>query len=871
MSLCRSATRTFGAALSVGLMTFAPSTANAEGEGYFWEDFSHGYCTSAGCLHGKLEYAGYLGTMADAYDESTGRDLRHFPPDRVVDYKHMKLQMYFEDLNDRSFTATETLTVVPEGDGADSLKLNALRLDVRDVRLDGRPVEHFHDDEILTLRFSPPLEAGTEYDIVFEYACTHPTDGMFFTPSSDSAPDYTAEVHTQGQTESNRNWFIAHDFPNEQMTTELIVNVPDRFAVSANGRLMSNLANDGRAIWHYLQDKPHVSYLVSLVIGEFDIVDLPHDSVPMKVWVPKGLAHQVMPTYGNTAPMIDLFERRLGVAYPYDRYDQLVVKNFGAGGMENTTVTSMYPSAIFDDTELKENDLDGLIAHELAHQWTGDMITCKSWAHIWLNEGWATYGSALWFEERDGEDGYLDSMRRSFGVARRDVTTNELPMVSPVYGDSWEVFRRRANPYPKGSSILHMLRCKLGEDVFWDGVHLYMNRHKFGVAETNDFRYAMEEVSGMGLEWYFEQWCFRPGTPALDIDVDYDGASRELIVTIDQTQHIDRRTPAFRFDLPIHVRTSAGDEVHTVNVTEMNTVFRATLTSAPSMVQVDPYLHVLKTVDVTKPRAFWMTEARDGVTIVARHDAVRALRAWDMPETIALTSSIAADPNGRHTLRQTAVATLGSYGSDDARDELLKVYDEGIADPRVRASVISEFGSYDLEDVADRLVNVLKNDEGYDPRNNAINVLAKLEAEDHVDLIAATAHVPSQHDQIRDTALSALATMEDERGVDLAMQYAAWGHQDRPRARAISALGDLAEHDEERIVDFLLELLDDPHTRPRRAAGSALAKIGNERALEPLQAIATSHRDKRERDRAEGWVETLKKNMKDDDDDSEDS
>ncbi|MCA9296389.1 MAG: HEAT repeat domain-containing protein, partial [Phycisphaerales bacterium] len=676
---------------------------------------------------------------------------------------------------------------------------------------------------------------------------------------------YTAEVHTQGQTESNRNWFICHDFPNEQMSTELIVNVPKKYSVSANGALVSNLVNDDRAIWHYQQVKPHVSYLVSLVIGEFDIVELPYDHVPMKVWVPKGLGDQVIPTYGRTGEMIDLFERRFGVPYPWARYDQLTVKNFGAGGMENTSATSMYPTAILDPTELAENDLDGLIAHELTHQWTGDMITCKSWAHIWLNEGWATYGSALWEEQRRGEDGYLDSMRRQFNVARRDRTTNDLPMVSPIYGDSWEVFRRAANPYPKGASILHMLRCMLGDDVFFRGVQVYMNRHKNGVAETNDFRYAMEEVSGLGLEWFFEQWCFRPGTPALDVQVRYDGSSRELLVDIEQTQEIDQRTPAFRFTLPVHVRTAGGDQVFNINVDGRTTNFRTTLKGAPTMVAVDPYLHVLKTIDIDMPRQWWLAQAKDGVTIAARRDAISALRDFDMPETIARLEAIAADSSIWYTERQSAVETLASYGSDAAKDAVLALYDAGIEDPRVRATVIGSLDGYELDVVHDRLVHILNNDSGYDTRVNAIRVLAalKTEAEEDIDLIASMADVPSQHDQIRGAALSALARLESDRGIELAKKYSAWGYQDRPRSEAIGVLGRLAKKDNDDVVDYLIDLLDDPHTRPRNAAGSALVEIGSDRALEPLRAMARSHRDPAMKKRAEDWVKQLEEKQDD--------
>src|SRR6185503_11493450 len=177
--------------------------------------------------------------------------------------------------------------------------------------------------------------------------------------------------HTQGEAETNRHWFIAHDFPNERMTTELIVDVPAGFSVSSNGKLVSDLTSGDRSVWHWLQDKPHVSYLVTLVIGKFDIVDLPSSKskVPMKVWAPLGRGEDVLPTYGRTGEMIDLFEKCFGVPYPWARYDQILAKNFG-GGMENTSATTMYSAAILDKTALFDGDLDSLISHELCHMWT---------------------------------------------------------------------------------------------------------------------------------------------------------------------------------------------------------------------------------------------------------------------------------------------------------------------------------------------------------------------------------------------------------------------------------------------------------------------------------------------------------------------
>lgn len=815
------------------------------------------------CLEGKLERAqGLEESAAKAFNEATGRDLRNFPPDRVVDMQHMKLQMRFDKIEDCRFAAVESLTFTPLGTETTGLTLDAVGLKINSVKLADKPVEFSQDDNHLSMRFDPCLSVGQKQELVIDYICDHPTDGMTFTPSRPDAPAYTAEVHTQGESQTNRHWFISHDFPNERMSTELIVDVPAGFSVSSNGKLISNLTSGDRAVWHYLQEKPHVSYLVSLVIGKFDIVEIPSSRVPLHVWVPQGLGDEVQQTYGRTGEMIDLFEKRFGVPYAWDRYDQLCAKNFGAGGMENTSCTTMYPTAILDKTALLDSDLDGLISHELCHQWTGDLITCKSWAHIWLNEGWATYGSALWNEHRFGQDGYLESIRGNFGVARRDKTTNELPMVSPVYESPEETFRRPANPYPKGASILHMLRMMLGDDVFWKGVQLYMTRFSLNVAETSDFRYALEEASGKSLEWFFDQWCYRPGAPELKVNLRYDGENRELLVSVDQTQKIDERTPAFRFTLPLVARTSSGDHTYRIDVTEKSTSFRTTLDGPPSIIAIDPYLHVLKIITVEKPLPMWIEQAKGGPTIVARHEAVEVLGKTDTPETIALLSQIIRDEKVRYTLRDTAVDALSGYGSDQAKDELLSIIKAGIAEARVRSNLVEKLRNYEKDKVVEMLTDFAKNDPSYGTRVAAIEGLAHLKATDQADLIAELVNFKSQNDQVRNAALRALADFDDKRGLDLAIQYAAFGNLDRSRPTAIGIISKLAKHDKDKAVTFLLGLLNDPESRAIGASGGALVDIGDERAIEPIKAMSETCHDQQMRERAVEWLKKLQEKKK---------
>ena len=312
--------------------------------------------------------------------------------DRLVDYKRIKIELKIADLAVRKADAVATLTVQPIAGPVESLNLNAEALKVSKVSVGGKPVEFASDAHTLGLRFDPALQPGVDSDLRVEYAIEDPPMGLNFTPAYPDRPGYPAEVHTQGESEFNRGWFPCHDFPNVRSSTELVVDVPEGVMVSGNGRLMSKRTDGGRTVWHWLQEKPHVAYLVSMVAGDFAVVPIENSrsKVPMHVWVPKDREGDVARTYVRTDEMIVLFEKVFGQKYPWDRYDQLVVRDFGAGGMENTSVTTMHPGAILDEIAAADDDMDGLVSHELCHQWTGDLITCKSWAHIWLNEGWAT-------------------------------------------------------------------------------------------------------------------------------------------------------------------------------------------------------------------------------------------------------------------------------------------------------------------------------------------------------------------------------------------------------------------------------------------------------------------------------------------------
>ncbi len=858
------AMRTLPTALwMAGLATLITATAAAE------EDYG------CGCLAHRLELAPprsrdqpsvWQRTAAAAFDPVSGADFRHWPPDRLVDYLNIRIELRFDDLLARKASGVATLTVQPIQDPVRSLSLNAEGLQIEGVTMDGKPVEFASDGKRLGLRFDPPLTRDATRDIRIAYAFSDPDAGMTFSPAYPDRPGYGPELHTQGQPETNRHWFPCHDFPNERQSTELVVDVPAGVVVSGNGRLVSQTERDGRAIWHWKQEQPHVSYLVSLVAGDLARVPLENaqSGVPMEVWVPRDRVGDVKRTYGRTDRMMVLFERVFGIRYPWDRYDQLVVRNFGSGGMENTTVTTMFPGAILDEVAVEEDDLDGLISHELCHQWTGDLITCRSWAHIWLNEGWATYGSVLWSGERDGEAGFFDDMLNQHRVAGGDSTDGPVGMVSPIYGHPGETFRRAPNPYPKGASILHMLREKLGDEAFFRGVHAYFDKFKFRQTETDDFRRELEEASGLGLEGFFDQWCNRPGCPRVKVKAAYDAGTRTLRLEAVQEQKIDERTPAFALSTPVMVRTASGETTHDWEWNSRSDVLEVPLDGPPVWVAFDPRLAALKTLSQEMPLAWMRHLAKEGPTTASRRQAVQVLRGDASPETVAVLEAIAVDPGQRERLRQECVEALGAFQTAESWAVIRRLMEQRPERPRVLASVVNAAaGLPDKEALKAWLVERLQGERSYAVRRACLQRLGDLDAKDQVDLILAQADQPSRNEEVRLAALGVLAKWKEPRAIEPAIRGSSLGSYDRSRPDAMRSLAalcptDAADETRKRVVDLFIGWLDDPERRAQDGAGEALVTLKATEALPRLDSIAASDPSPRRKERAADWARRIR-------------
>lgn len=835
-----------------------------------WAREDHGWCCER-AKHAQAEMLLGAGTGTGGFDQASGRDIRNYPPDRIVDHQHMRLQLFIADMDTPRADATQTLTVRPIDDApVASLTIDAKALTIRTVTSPGRAVSFDHDGMRLAMRFDPPLPPGQSSDLVIEYTIDDPPRGLIWTPASPAWPGRAAQLHTQGQPQTNSFWFPSHDFPNERLTTELIVTVPEGYLASSNGRLVERRRESRRIpptgalsalrpyeTFHWLQDQPHTNYLVTLVVGKFDIVDVGDKTLAMPVYVPPGRAIDVARTYGNTLAMTRLYERLLDEPYPWDRYAQLVVWNFEAGGMENTAATTMYDTALFSASADVDHDLDGLISHELIHQWFGDLITCNSWEHIWLNEGFATYFEAIWFEERDGRDGYLRDMLENYDrVIAADTVLAPAGegLASKVYRHPWEAFRRPANPYPKGAMVLHMLRERVGDEVFWRGMRRYVDQYRQRTVETDQFRRVMEDESGLALDRFLHQWTQRPGVPTLEVAVEYVPSRRKLRFDVTQTQPIDADNPAFTFDLPVFIKNTNGpDVVIDGPIDGRSSSFEVDLEGPPAFVAVNPRLQALARVRTAQSPEQWLAQWREAPDLLARVQAARALGELPVGEGAAASvlheplRRVAIDANAHVLLRIEAVRALAKRRAagdirsllTDAKDnwEVRQALSEALGEV-ARATSDTALRSFAIETLRKRAIE----DASLRVRNASLRVLSELDMPVALPLLTQALRVSSQHDSARQTAIRALAAGNVPDALRMVAPYAGEGFDGRTRAAAIDAVSQLASQDPALAFDTLVAQLRGRENRPRMSAAGALVRLRDPRGVALLRRAAEEHR-----------------------------
>ena len=779
--------------------------------------------------------------------------------DRPIDIKHIRLDLKV-DLPKKTVDGVATLEFRTMRK-LKSFALDAVDFEVKSVAVSGKDIRFRHDGKKLHVDLPEEWPADKDGTLAVTYRVREPKDGLFFFGPTAAEPETPLTVWSQGEAVTNRYWFPCLDHPNQRQTTELVVTVADGYEVLSNGKLLEKRANpDGTATFHWRQEKPHVSYLVTLVVGKFAVVREEWNGLPVLYYVPPKRRDEAARTFGRTREMLDVFSKRFGIAYPWEKYAQVVAEQFTAGGMENTSATTLNDRALHDERAFLDSNADALIAHELAHQWWGDLVTCRDWAHIWLNEGFASFCEVVWAEHKLGPD---EGAYNLLHKARAAIAGGkERPIVDRRYTSPRMMFDARA--YPKGAWVLHMLRSRLGEDAFWSAVRAYGTENKFKSVETADFRRVLERETGRSLERFFYDWTERPGHPVLDVAIEYLPESKQLRIAVKQTQAGE----AFAFPLPVRYTLSgSGERRETFEVNAKEQTFFLPADSAPTRVEIDPAQTVLAEIKETQGRDLWANQLLNAKSLTAR---IRAADHFGQSKTPADRELLARALKEEKFWGAKAeiAAALARSGGDTCRDALVA----GLSDsnPKVRRACADQLGKLRNDPKAASALKALlqKGDASYFVEAAALRSYGELGQPDTVAVLMPWLAKESYTDVLRVAALNGLGASRDLGALDT---LAAWTKRGKSRSARVAALQALVKlgqtaspNDAQRqaILNAVAACITGPGEMPyvRRIAVTALRDLGQMATpkIDVLEALLQNDPDEYVQNLAKRAIEQIR-------------
>ena len=727
----------------------------------------------------------------------------------------------------------------------ESIILDAVEMHFGTVRVNGKESRFTATTTKLEVFLGKSgISVGNTFDVEIEYSAI-PRKGLFFMGPTEVDSTGIRQVFVHCWPNDSRYWYPCFDHPSMRSSTETIVTLPKSMTAVSNGKLLSikDSRNETRT-WHFLQEFPHPAYIRSIVAGDLTEFDDSWRNVPLEYFVLSDRSKdEALRTFGETPEIMEYFSKVIGTNYPYVKYAQTAV-GFMGGGTETISATIVSDELLHDARAHEDYTNSGdVVAHELAHQWFGDCVTCKHWSHAWLNEGFATYFTALYREFAFGEDDFRYFME----VPYRESYLQERymrPIVTSRFWDAEEVFDRHA--YEKGAWVLHLLRGTFGDQVFFNSIARYVKEHMNSGVETADLRKSFEFVSGEDLTSFFNEWLYCPGIPEYEVIYSWNALGKEINLSIEQKNAGKDNVPLFTNPITIKItgeKNKSGIK-KTIRMTKSkeNFVFHS-LGEEPLNVSFDPDDWILKSIDLHKPLRMFLYQLENSDSVMERVWALHYLSNLTKSEDRQIVVSAlekAVETDRFWGVRYEASKELGNLKSQGALNFLLSK--TRADDSKVRRGVAFALRNFsDVEDlgqkkvIVDELVWLLNNDESYFVRANAVWSLGFYSPEQGVfEAMESALKQDSVVDIVRSHTFKGFSERPDLRAIPLALNYLRSGKEMRGRVAAVSYLGKTLK-DDPKIMDSILELKDAWDPRLRSEAVSALENSNDHNIVPILQ------------------------------------
>jgi aminopeptidase N len=766
---------------------------------------------------------------------------------RDYDLQHSKIVLRF-DTAQKQVTGDVTHSLAILRNETTRISFDSVALNIHSVTVNRAPAKFETSETKLFVTLSAPAKAGQKLEVEISYD-GKPTKGAYFILPDAAYPKRPIQIFTQGESEDTRYYLPTYDYPNDRLTTETIITVPAAWTTVANGKLLSVTSTGaGMKTWTWRESFPSSTYLITTVAGEFDELKDSWRGIPVNYYAPKGRGDRLAVNYSRTPAMMELFSKKFGVDYPWEKYDQIMVDDFVAGGMENSSATTNTAESLVHPKLVPEyvSNQDDLISHELAHQWFGDLVTCKAWSDIWLNEGFATFGETIWNENHYGKDWADYNRWRAARAWFHETGLYNKPIVRHDFAEDSDEFD--GNAYGKAGWVIDMLRYQLGEPAFYAGLQRYLEANRGKNALTSDFAKAIEEATHTNIDQFLLQWIYGAGAPKLDLHYTYDNTAHQIALTVRQTQPQQGRVGIFRVPVEVEVTAAAGVKLYPVAIgkdpSADTDVFTLPSESAPLMVLFDKGAHVLKSAEFHKEKKEWLYQLKNAAELADRADAVQALSKIqnDDEATAAIGDAVLNDK--AWGLRTIAIEALGHINSPLSTKLLLEALDKSEASSPdgallARYAIVTALGSSKDPAVARKFDALARDDSSYRARAAALEALGQLKPANALQTLAAAVAADSPDDILRNAALRSMGHLGDAKAVPTLREWSALGKAMPSRTAAISSLGRLDKTDAS-ITQLLATYISESHFSIRIAAITALGSRGDAAAIPALQALLTS-------------------------------
>jgi len=677
-------------------------------------------------------------TQDEVQDTAWKKMYRESPP-RINDLVHTKLDVKF-DYDKAYMYGKAWITLKPHFYSTDSLALDAKGMDIKKLGIvkgtSTNNLKYEYDGMILQIKLDKTYKGGEQYTIYIDYtakpneytgkgsAAITDAKGLYFINPKGEEKNKPTQIWTQGETEATSVWCPTIDKPNQKTTQELSMTVPHKYVTLSNGKLTTQKKNaDGTRTDTWKMELPHTPYLFFMGVGDFAVIKDSYKGKEVNYYVEKEYGPVARKIFGNTPEMMTFFSKVLGVEYPWVKYSQMTARDYVSGAMENTTATLHQESAQQDARELIDgNAWESTIAHELFHQWFGNLVTSESWSNLTLNESFANYSETLWDEYKYGKDGG-DAQNYNDMQGYIQSQSDKKDLVRYFYNDKEAMFD--AVSYNKGGRILHMLRNYVGDSAFYKALNLYLTTNRFKSAEAHQLRLAFEEITGKDLNWFWNQWYFGGGHPKLTIDYVYDDNAKHVQVIVKQTQPGDK---VFRLPIALDVYNGSNKKRHQVWIQNKIDTFSFIYSSRPDLINVDADKILLAEKKDNKSLENFIHQYKYASTYLDRREAIdAAARKQDDPKALELMKVALKDKY--HGLRNFTITRL------DIKNENVKKEVEPIlaalavndGKSTVRANAIGLLANYNNSEYKSIFIKGV-NDSSYTVAGNSLEALLKLDS-----------------------------------------------------------------------------------------------------------------------------------------------